>query len=221
MADLFEAIAAGDTATVRDLLGADPTLAKARNSVGVTPALWACYVLKMDLAQEIADAARAHLDVFEAAALNRAERLSELLADDARLANARNVDGHTVLGLAAFFGADAAVRRLLDAGADPNAAAANDMRVAPLHAAAAAHRTDLIRLLLDAGADPNARQQAGWTPLHEAANNGDAEMAAALLSAGADPHAAAEDGAAPADKAAEAGHSGLAEHLRRQPSPDH
>ena len=49
-------------------------------------------------------AAGRDLDVFEAAALGRAERLRQLLAEDASRANAFGDDGFHPLGLACFFG---------------------------------------------------------------------------------------------------------------------
>ncbi len=216
MADLFEAIGAGDIGTVRDMLQADPRLARARNGEGVSAVLWACYVQQRELAEVIADFAGEDLDMFEAAALNRPDRLGELIAGDRALVNFRSADGFPAIALAAFFGAESTVRLLLDAGADPDVPATNAMRVTAIHAAAAAHRPDIVRLLLDAGADSNARQHGGWAALHEAAENGDAEMAEALLQAGADPAAKADDGTTPADKAIQGGHVGLAERLRKQ-----
>ena len=53
------------------------------------------------------------LDVFEAAALGRAERLRELLDEDPSRANAFGDDGFHPLGLACFFGHPEAARLLL------------------------------------------------------------------------------------------------------------
>jgi tankyrase len=72
------------------------------------------------------------------------------------------------LHFAAFLGGPAAVRVLLDAGADVAAVARNEMRVQPLHSAAANGTVESSRLLLEAGADPNARQQQDFTPMDEA-----------------------------------------------------
>ena len=60
------------------------------------------------------------LNVFEAAAFGRTERLRELLDEDASLANAFGDDGFQPLGLACFFGHVEAARLLLGRGADPN-----------------------------------------------------------------------------------------------------
>src|SRR5881397_3325720 len=82
-------------------------------------------------------AADPELDVFEAAAVGRADRLRELLDDDPELANAWAEDGFQPLGLASFFGHLEAARLLVERGADVNSASRNDFKVAPLHSAVA------------------------------------------------------------------------------------
>src|ERR671923_2275699 len=80
-------------------------------------------------------AAHRELDVFEAAALGRTERLRELVDSDPSLANAWADDGLQPLGLASFFGQVEAVRLLLEHGAEVNSASRNQMKVMPLHSA--------------------------------------------------------------------------------------
>jgi ankyrin repeat protein len=77
------------------------------------------------------------LDVFEASAVGRVDQLQELLDGDPSLANAWAEDGFQPLGLASFFGHVEAARLLVERGADVNSASRNDMKVAPLHSAAA------------------------------------------------------------------------------------
>jgi uncharacterized protein len=129
------------------------------------------------------------LDLFEAAALGRTERVQELLADDPSLANAFGDDGFQPLGLAVFFGHPESARVLLDAGAEVNSASRNDFKVMPLHSACAvkdvAKRHELARLLLERGADPNARQQDDFTPLMAADQVGDARLRDLLVEHGA------------------------------------
>ena len=60
------------------------------------------------------------LNVFEAAALGRTDRLLELLEEDGSRVNAFGDDGFHPLGLACFFGHVDAARLLLDHGADVN-----------------------------------------------------------------------------------------------------
>jgi ankyrin repeat protein len=134
-------------------------------------------------------AAEPELDVFEAAAVGRTDRLRELLDEDPALANAWADDGFQPLGLASFFGHADAVRFLLERGAVPNSASRNEMRVMPLHSAAAADdpeaRYEIAKLLLDHGADPNARQQDEFTPLMAAEQHGDERLRLLLIEHGA------------------------------------
>jgi uncharacterized protein len=129
------------------------------------------------------------LDVFEASAVGRTDRLRELLDEDPSLANARADDGFQPLGLACFFGHVDAARLLVERGADVNSASRNDFKVAPLHSAVAekdaGSRYELAALLLEHGADPNARQQDDFTPLMAADQQGDERLRALLVEHGA------------------------------------
>jgi len=129
------------------------------------------------------------LDVFEAAAAGKTERLRELLDEDPSVANAWASDGFQPLGLAGFFGQTAAVRLLLERGAEVNSASQNEMQVMPLHSAVATDdpetRYEIAKLLLEHGADPNARQQDDFTPLMEADQHGDERLQALLSEYGA------------------------------------
>lgn len=183
---LLEAIRGGDVPTVERLLASDSGLASARDDDGVPAVLVALYH-RQPGARDAVLRAGPDIGVLEAAALGRAGTLRELLAADPGAANVRSPDGFTALGYACFFGGPDAVRVLLDAGADPSAAADNTLRVAPLHSAAARGDVESARMLLDAGADPDARQQAELTALHAAAQADDAELARLLLDRGADP----------------------------------
>jgi ankyrin repeat protein len=134
-------------------------------------------------------AAGRDLDVFEATALGRTDRLRELLAEDPSLANAWAEDGFQPLGLASFFGHAEAARLLVERGAEVNSASRNAMKVMPLHSAVAARdpqvRYEIAQLLLEAGADPNARQQDDYTPLMAADQHGDERLRELLVAHGA------------------------------------
>lgn len=92
------------------------------------------------------------------------------------------------------------VRRLLDAGADPNRQTlyptpgpAGDVRLnpappgsSPLHIAAASRNVDLIRLLAVKGGNPNLVRKDGHTPFSVAVMAGDLEAVKELVTRGAD-----------------------------------
>jgi ankyrin repeat protein len=214
---VFGAIEANDVDRVRELVRADPQLGKQRDEDGVSALLWAKYYGRDEIADELVRP-EPELDVFEAAAYGRAERLSELLDADEALANAWSPDGFQPLGLAVFFGHPRAASLVLERGADPRAPARHaQIKAAPIHSAAAASdaraRRDLAELLLDHGADPAAAQDSGFTALHAAAQHGDLELASLLLERGADAHAVTADGRTPAAIAREQGNDELAELL--------
>jgi uncharacterized protein len=211
--EAFEAVERGDADGLRALLEARPRLAEARNGAGLSLVLFARYRSEL-LALEAVLEAEPELDVFDASALGRTERLEQLLGEDPGRATQFASDGFTALHLAAFFGHLDAARVLLGAGAAVDAVAMDPQRVTPLHSAAAGRHPDIVSLLLEHGADPNARQRGGWTPLHAAAQNGDSSSVEALLAAGADPVTRHDAGSSAADLAEEAGHSELAALLR-------
>ena len=136
-------------------------------------------------------AANPELDVFEAAAFGRGERLRELLDEDPSRANAFGADGFHPLGLACFFGHLDAARLLLDRGADVNALSTNEhVQTAAIHASAAAAgdeamRYELVKLALERGADPNLPQGGGFRAIDAARQNGDSRVEQLLLEHGA------------------------------------
>lgn len=133
------------------------------------------------------------LNVFEAAALGRVDRLRELLDEDPSRANAFGDDGFHPVGLALFFGQLEAARLLLDCGADVNALSTNErIQTAGIHAAAAAagdeaRRYELVKLALEHGADPNLEQGGGFRAIDAARQNGDSRVEQLLLEHGARP----------------------------------
>jgi ankyrin repeat protein len=157
------------------------------------------------------------LDVFEAAALGRVERLEPLLDAEPGLVSAWAEDGFTPLHLAAFFRHPEAARFLVERGALVDVVARNaELEVTPLQSAAASREEETAALLLERGADPNVQQRGGFTALHAAAQNGDEPLAELLLVHGADRTIVADDGRTAADFARDAGHDGLAARLAPQ-----
>jgi uncharacterized protein len=176
--------------------------------------LEALYTRQPDEAVRLANHAGS-LTIWEAAALGRDADVERSLAGDPTSVAAVAADGHSPLGLAAFFGHASTVRLLLARGADVRATAQNAMRVQPLHAAAASRNVEVVRAVLTGRPDVNARQQVGYTPLMGAAASGLQEMVDLLLGAGADPTLVSEDGKTAADVANEHGHPAVASCLQR------
>jgi uncharacterized protein len=209
---VIAAIQAGDKDRLRDLLAHHPESASAHNEQGVSALMLALYMRRAEIG-ELLQGAKPELDIFEAAALGKTERVSELIKKDRALVNARSGDGFTALHLACFFGQESAAHLLLENGAQTDAVANNPMKVMPLHSAAAGHNVAIVRDLLEHGAPPNARQEAGWTALHAAAQSGDKEMIELLLTYGADAAAKNDKGVTAVQLANEKGHVELARRL--------
>jgi len=183
---LFEAIRAGDASRVSELLEAAPGLTGARTHEGASAVLTAIYCGHPEMVRLFEDRGVV-LNLFEACAAGRLERVAALVAGNPALVGGYSDDGYPALGLAVFFGHDDIAGILMEKGADVNAASLNSQCVTPLHAAAARHNTKLVGDLLARGADPDAAQGGGITALHEAAFHGDGEIVELLLGYGANP----------------------------------
>jgi uncharacterized protein len=213
-ADVIVAVQAGDVGKIRGLLATDPSLAAARDAKGVSALMFAFYHRRPEIA-DLLLAAKPDLDIFEATAAGKADKVSQILKKDPDAAKRWSADGFTALHLAAFFGRPEIARILIRNAADVSATSRNSMKVAPLHSAAAAHSREIVRLLLENDAPADVRQEGGWTPLHEAAQIGDVEMARDLLQHRADPQARSDDGKTPEDMAAAKGHEEIVKLLSK------
>ncbi len=180
----------------------------------VSPLLQALYEGRTADAEELLAESR-QLDLFEAAAVGRTERVQELLASDPALIDAWSPDGFQALHLAAFFGRADAAEALLQQGADPATVSRHHfVKVTPLHSAVASEGAEdlrTVKTLLRHGAPVNAPAEGGGTPLHSAAFNGNAAIIEALVAHGADWDAADDDGKTPRDLARECSHDDLLE----------
>ena len=215
MQRLIEAIKGGRQDEVGRIIQEEPGALTVRDASGASPLLLAIYHQKHDIANMLADAVGT-IDIFEAAALGRVERIRQLLREDAALASAYSPDGFPAVGLAAFFGQLDAVKTLIAAGADIHAAANNALKVQAIHAAVASKNLDIVRAVLEAGADPNAAQQQGFRPMHEAGSSGSRELAELLLKYGGDPAVKNDEGKSTIALAREKGHADFADWLENR-----
>lgn len=210
---MFAAVEAGDAGAIRDLVRKRADIVDAQRADGLSVLLYAIYLGKWELVDLIAPV-HPGLDIFESAALGRAERLEHLATTNPRLLAAHSADGWTALHLAAFLGQIDAARTLIKKGADVAARSTNGQHNCPLHSAAAGRHFAVCELLLASGADVNSRQSGGYTPLMAAAQHGDQGLIDLLLRRGADRGARNDDGKTAAALAAEAGHGAVAATLR-------
>lgn len=210
--DFFDAIRAGDTAKIDQMLDADPGLLSAVDENGLGAFTVARYQ-RQDAVANLLLQKGAQLDICAAAMAGVEERIVELLAADRSQTGAYSHDGWTPLHLTAFFGHKAAAEVLLANGADVHARSRNAMQNTPLHAAAAGRQRDVIAVLLAHGADSNARQHGGWTALHAAAQNGDVDTVKLLIAHGADVGSRAENNQTPLDLALTKGHQAVVDLL--------
>ena len=211
--ELFEAIQKGESEKVRAAVAADAAVARGRNEQGISPVLFARYCNRQEIVDDLLRL-NPELDIFEASALNKRNRVAELVSVDPKLAKAFSPDGFTALHLACFFGNPNIAEMLLRYGADPNAKSKNAMSLAPIHSAAASRKQRSVEWLVEYGADVNATQHGGWTALHEAANQGNMELVKYLVEKGADANKKNDKGIAAADIAKEKGHQEILAALK-------
>jgi uncharacterized protein len=214
-AAVFEAIEADDLERVRGLLSSDPSIALVRDEQGISAVMQACYRGRSEIV-DVLLASEPELNVFEAAAIGRLERVRKLVEEYADVVRSWSPDGFTALHFACFFGHPEIAEVLLERGAEVNAVARNELAVTPIQSAAAGSHARAVELLLGAGADVHPPHPTGFTPLHSAAANGDSLSAELLLHHGADPARANEDGRTPVDLAAENGHHEIVALLRNR-----
>jgi ankyrin repeat protein len=216
---LFSAVATNDADCVRAITSAHPERARASNTDSLPVLVFARYMGDADVLDTLLSAGPP-LDGFEAAQIDDVRALRQLLDASPELVFAYSGDGFTALHFAAYYGAPAAMRLLLDRGANVEAVTKNFLTNMPIHAAAAAAVGHLepCEILLERGADVNARQHGGNTPLHTAGFRGDRALAELLLQHGAAPAAKNDEGQTAAGIASSHGFSQLAALLRAHES---
>ncbi len=212
-AKFFQVIQARDTAAVKRMLAAEPELASARNDKGQSALLLTVYSGNKELC-DVLQAQGIPLELHEAAALGRLERVKHFVEKEPSQAKSYSPDGFPVIALAAVFGHLEIAEYLFGKGADINAAATNGTGYNALTGAVASGHTSLVSWLLANDADPNYRYGAGYSPLLTAAANGHLAIVSILLASGADLQAQSNDGKTALSIAEERGHAAVTEFLR-------
>ena len=205
----------GNVDEVRRLVQQNPSLKQARDASGASAILVAAYNMKPDVVNALLELG-APVDIFEASVLGKVDRIKEILKSSPARVSEHAPDGFTPVALGGVLRPAAAVKALIAAGADVNAAAKNPLKVQALHAAVAGRKLEIVKAVLDAGADPNAQQQAGFRPMHEAGTNANRALAELLLAHGADPALTNDDGKTAIDFARDKGHAEFADWLATQ-----
>lgn len=211
----LDAVKAGDSARVKQMLVIDPRLANARAESGASAVMTAIYVGRADVRDLLLERG-ARLDIHEAAAAGKSENVAALVAENPAAINSYSADGFTPLSLAAFFGEREVAQWLLANGADVNAVAKNATGYTALTGAVARGDTEIVHLLLSHGANAAHRYGAGYSALHEAVAGGKLEIAKLLLEHGADANVRTEDGQTPLSMAESKGQADAAALLRQR-----
>jgi uncharacterized protein len=205
--ELNAAVRSGDLDRIKNILHRHPSLVDGLGT-GMSPLALATYSGRRDVAHLLIEYG-ATVDIFLAAALGAAERVSALLNEEPELIVSYSEDGWTPLHLAAFFGRLDVARLLLRRHADVHLRSRSAEGNTPLHAAVAGKQPPLVDLLLEHGADVDAADSLGWTPLNHTAHEGVASIVESLLRHGADPSIPSDDGGTPAETAVSEGHPEL------------
>jgi uncharacterized protein len=211
--ELFEAIRSGELSRVKSLLDSDPVLASAKNESGISAILTSVYSGRPEI-RDLLLSQGAKLNLQDAAAVGRLNRVKEIVEENPALAHSYSTDGFPVVALASVFGHFEAARYLVQQGADINAAATNGTGYNALTGAVASGHTELVKWLLESGANANYKYGPGYTPLLTAAANGHLEIVELLLAHGADPAAKTNDRKSPLNLAEERKHQDVVEFLK-------
>jgi ankyrin repeat protein len=209
----FAAIRAGNSATARTMLEAEPALAAAKNEQGQSPMLAALYSGRSEI-RDLLLAKGVPLEFHEAVAAGQLESVEHFIEKDCDLVRSYSPDGFPAIALAAAFGHFAIVRYLFEKGGDVTAVATNGSGYNAVTGAVSNGHQEIAIWLLENGADANYRYGPGYTPLLAAAANGHLEIVKDLLIHGADIHAKSNDGKSALTIAEERKHSEVAVYLR-------
>jgi ankyrin repeat protein len=181
---LVQAVQSGNLEKVKAIITQRPGLSGSITANGIPITLLAAYFRQPEIFEWLLSQ-RSELNIYEATAAGRTDRVEALLEQQPALLDAYARDGFMPLGLACYFNQPAVAKLLVERGADVNRVANNGSNVAPIHAAVAANSEPITRLLLENGADVNLPQSGGVTALHSAAHRGNVGLVQLLLDHGA------------------------------------
>ena len=214
--DIFAAVETRDPDAVRQVLEKQPDALEQVNQDGFTPVGIAVRGMYMATANMLAEEYEPKLDAIELAALNKAEALGALIAENPDVVHAADeASGFSVLDAAAMWGSLDAVKLLLDAGANANRVGKGPIAQSPLQLSLRSCNPDVVKLLLERGARLDSGMD--YPILGLAAMTGSRELCDLLISKGANPMAVHERGGVtetPADVAKKFEHIELAAWLQ-------
>jgi len=212
LAQLNPLLQARNEADITAFIKANPTVLHQKGENGVSGLMLIAYHRLPAVMAEVPNLTD-NFAFHEAITYGLLSEVKAALAADSALLDQYSSDGFTPVCIAAFFSQEAVAQFLLEAGANPNLAANNPAKVAPIHAAVAANHIGLVELLIRYKADVNAKQTQGVTALHAAAHRGNLPMVQMLLAAGADKTAKMDSGETALDYAKKDGHEAVAQYL--------
>lgn len=195
--DILQVIKTNDNSKLSQIVSDNPLIADMKTEQGISLLQFAAYCRNTTAAEILINHKKAELDIFEATSIGDIRSVSKLINQNPGLVNSFSSDGFTLLGLASFFGQIEIVKLLLSKKSNPNLAANNQFKVAPIHSACAISNYEIADLLIKSGADVNVKQMQGVTALHSAAHNGQTKLAKLLIDSGADINATTDNGQTP------------------------
>jgi len=212
-------IVAGNVSAAGQMLANSPDLLYARDEHGQSAYLLAAYAAQASV-MNLLETRGLILDIHEACAGGRIDRVKQLLKSKQSLLLMQNAAGDTPLHAAAKAGASVTLDNVIGYG--PDFAIANAQKQTVAHLAVACRNQEAAEAMAFAtignAASPDATTTEGDTVLHVAAKTGNERIIRLLLQKGADPALRNEEGETPIEIATRFGHSGAEALMRNSAS---
>jgi uncharacterized protein len=208
-ADPFrKAVLTGDLDAVKQFVARDPSLVYSRDAQGQSVYLLAAYAGQAEV-MAFLETKGITLDVYEAVAGAKMDRVNEILTSAPGLLNMPNSAGDTPLHVAAICNQAGVVGNTIMYGPEFSARNPQRKNATPAHLALADAppfvAEDMAFAMIGNGLDPNLTTTDGDTVLHSAARAGDPRVIRLLLQKGADSSARNSTGQTAQDIAQAAG----------------